>query len=92
VLAALLRRNGDASESQSLAHTLGSGKALGDARAHALFHLLSGELDQGADWVEKAIEQRDASMIFYLRFVVCKGLRASHRWPKIARMIKLPQS
>ncbi|MGA7752107.1 MAG: protein kinase [Candidatus Sulfotelmatobacter sp.] len=92
VLAALLRRNGDASESQSLAHTLGSGEALGDARAHALFHLLSGELDQGADWVEKAIEQRDASMIFYLRFVVCKGLRASHRWPKIARRINLPQS
>ena len=52
----------------------------------------AGELDQGVDWVEKAIEQRDAPMMVYLRFVVCKGLRASHRWPTIARMINLPQS
>ncbi len=89
VLAALLRRNGDVAESQSLAQTLGSGNALGDARAHAVFHLLCGELDQGAEWVERAIEQRDPSMMFYLRFVVCKGLRASHRWPKIAKMVNL---
>ena len=90
VLAALLRRNGEVAESQSLAKTLGSGEALGDSRARALFHLLCGELDEGADWVEKAIEQRDPSMMYYLRFVVCKGLRASPRWPKIARMINLP--
>jgi tetratricopeptide (TPR) repeat protein len=90
VLAGLLRRDGAKEESKSFATALGSGEALGDPRAHALFHLLSGEVDEGADWTEKAIEQRDPSMMFYLRFVVCKGLRASHRWPKIARMINLP--
>jgi TolB-like protein/Tfp pilus assembly protein PilF len=90
LLAALLRRNGEQAEAESLAKELGSGEALGDARAHALFHLLCGEVDQGADWVEKAIEQRDSSMIFYLHFVICKGLRASDRWPKIAKMINLP--
>jgi tetratricopeptide (TPR) repeat protein len=90
VLAGLLRRDGTEEKSKSLAKALGSGEALGDPRAHALFHLLSGEVDEGADWTEKAIEQRDPSMMFYLRFVVCKGLRASHRWPKIARMINLP--
>jgi len=90
VLAALLRRNGEEVESKSLAKALGSGEALGDARAHALFHLLCGEIDLGADWAEKAIAQRDPSMMFYLRFVVCKGLRAGHRWPKIAKMINLP--
>ncbi|PYX49533.1 MAG: hypothetical protein DMG79_08405 [Acidobacteria bacterium] len=90
VLAALLRRNGEATESQSLAQTLGSGESPDDARAHAVFHLLCSDLDHGADWVEKAIEQRDPSMMFYLRFVVCKGLRASHRWPKISKMINLP--
>jgi len=52
--------------------------------------LLCGELNQGADWVEKAIEQRDASMMVYLRFVVCKGLRVSHRWAQIAKMVNLP--
>jgi len=60
------------------------------SRAHAVFHLLSGEVEQGADWVEKAIEQRDPSMMFYLCFVVCKGLRASQHWAKIAKMINLP--
>ena len=90
VLAALLRRNGEDAESQSLAGMLGSSEALGDSRAHALFHLLCGEIDQGADWAEKAIEERDFSMMYYLRFVVCKALRASHRWPRIASMINLP--
>jgi len=90
VLAALLRRNGNEEEAKSIANELGSGEAAGDARGHALFHLLSGELDEGADWVEKAIEERDPSMMFYLRFVVCRGLKASHRWPAIAKLTNLP--
>jgi hypothetical protein len=52
--------------------------------------LLCGDVERGADWAEKAIEERDASIMYYLRFVVSKGLRASHRWPKIAKMINLP--
>ncbi len=89
VLAGLLRRDGEEVESKNIAKELGAGEALGDARAHAVFHLLCGEIDEGADWAEKAIEERDPSMMYYLRFVVSKGLRASHRWPKIARMINL---
>jgi hypothetical protein len=27
----------------------------------------------------------------YLRFVVCKELRASHRWPNIAQMLNLAE-
>jgi TolB-like protein/Tfp pilus assembly protein PilF len=90
LLAALLRRDGKEEESASIAKELGSGEVLGYARAHALFHLICGEIDQAADWVQKAIEQRDSSMRFYLGFVICKGLRASHRWPKIAKMVNLP--
>ncbi len=90
VLAGLLRRNGEEAESRSVAQSLGSGEAVGDARNNAIFHLLCGELDEGADWAEKAIKERDLSMMIYLRFAVCKGLRASHRWPKIANMLNLP--
>jgi TolB-like protein len=90
VLAALLKRSGEEVESKSLASGLGSGEVPGHGRAHAAFHLLCGDIEQGADWAEKAIEQRDGSMMYYLRFVVSKGLRASHRWPKIAKMINLP--
>jgi hypothetical protein len=90
VLAAFLRRDGAEAESKALAKELGAGDTQGDARARALFHLLCGEIDEGADWAEKAIEERDPSMMYYLRFVVSKGLRTSHRWPKIANIIKLP--
>jgi TolB-like protein len=89
VLAALTRRNGEAVESQSLVQALGAGDAIGDAPAHALLHLLCGELDPGADWAEKAIAQRSFSMMIYLRFAVCRELRASARWPRIARMLNL---
>ena len=89
ILAGLTRRKGEEVEA-SLMNGLGSGDAPGDARAHALFHLLCGEIDQGADWVEKAIEQRDSSMMLYVRFVVSRRLRADQRWPKIAKMINLP--
>ena len=92
VLAALLYRSGDDAESQSIAKTLGSGGAPGDARAQALFHLLCGEVDKGADWAERAIQEGDLAMrTVYIRFVACKQLRASNRWPKIAKMINLPQ-
>ena len=58
--------------------------------ARSVYHLLCGDIDTAADWVEKSIDERDHSMMFYLRFVVCQPLRASHRWPKIARMLNLP--
>ena len=70
--------------------TLGAGERFGDARAQAVYHLLCGDIDTAADWVEKAIDQRDQSMVYYLRFVISRPLRASHRWTTIARMINLP--
>jgi hypothetical protein len=69
--------------------TLGSGERFGDCRAQAVYYLLCGEVDKAADCVQAAIEQRDHSMMYYLRFVVCKPLRTSGRWPKIARMVNL---
>jgi TolB-like protein/Tfp pilus assembly protein PilF len=88
-LAALLKRSGAEDEAQALHRSLGSGESYGDARALALYHLLCGDVEAGADWTEKAIAERDPSMMYYLRFVVCKALRASQRWPAIAKMINL---
>jgi hypothetical protein len=87
-LAGLLHLQGEAAESQTLAKTLEAS----DAPVQALFHLLRGEVDVGADWVEKAIEQRDLSMMIYLRFVAWRELRASNRWPNIAKMLNLPET
>jgi hypothetical protein len=55
------------------------------------FTLVRGEVEEGADWVERAIHEGDLAMrTVYIRFVACKQLRASHRWPRIAKMINLP--
>jgi hypothetical protein len=59
-------------------------------RALAVYHLSCGDVETGADWTEKAIAERHFSMMYYLRFVVCQPLRASHRWPAIAKMVNLP--
>ena len=91
-LAALLRLSraeGADAESRSLVASLGSGMG-GDCRARAIYHLLCGDVDAGADWAATAIADRDFSMLWYLRFVVCRPLRASHRWPSIARTLNLP--
>lgn len=48
-----------------------------EAPARAIFHLRCGEVDRGADWAEKAIDERDLLISIYLRFVVSQGLRAS---------------
>jgi TolB-like protein/Tfp pilus assembly protein PilF len=88
-LAALLKRSGAEDEARTLQQSLGSGESYGDARALAVYHLSCGDIETGADWTEKAIAERDFSMMYYLRFVVCKHLRASHRWPAIAKMVNL---
>ena len=90
-LAALLQVTGAEDEALPLQRSLGTGATPGDCRAQALCHLLRGEVDTGADWVEKAIAERDGSMMHDLQFVVCRALRASARWPKIARLVNLPE-
>ena len=89
-LAATLRRSGEEREAETLYRSLGSGAQFGDARAQAVYHLICGEIDTAADWVEKAIDERDHSMQYYLRFVIGRRLRASPRWPTIARMSNIP--
>ena len=78
-LAALLRVGGEVDEARALHQLLGTGKDCGDARAQAVYYLLCGDLNTGADWTEKAIAERDHSILYYLRFVVSRGLRASGR-------------
>jgi hypothetical protein len=68
-----------------LERLLDAAQGMGDAPAHSIYHLLWGNVDQGADWAERAIDERDLSISLYLRFVVSKDLRGSLRWPKQIR-------
>jgi serine/threonine-protein kinase len=58
----------------------------------ALYHLICSEIEAAGDWFEKAIETRDPSLVTWLRSPLAKPLRASPRWPKIAAMMKLPDT
>jgi serine/threonine-protein kinase len=89
-LAATLRLSGEEEEARALVERLGSGEGVGDCRARAVYHILCGEIDAGADWTEKAIAERDPGMMFYLRFTFFRPLRTSSRWGRIARMLNLP--
>ena len=89
-LAALLETSGEAIESRALFDSLGSGERAGDVRAKAVYYLLCGDIERAADYAEKAIALRDNSMMYYLRFVISRQLRASARWPALARMFNLP--
>ena len=91
-LAAFLRLNADERGAQASLADLGPGDAYGASRGFALYHLFCGELDKAADWVEKAIAQRDLGMMFYVRLIVAKKLRASSYWPKLAKMMNLPEA
>jgi tetratricopeptide (TPR) repeat protein len=85
-LAALLARTGAKSRADALIEKLRPGKAYGAPTGMAVFHALSGELDQAADWAEQAIAER------YPEFVKILGplLLASPRWPALAKLMNLP--
>jgi hypothetical protein len=50
--------------------------------------LLSGELDAVADWAQKAIEQRQIAVLFFLHGHAT-ALRTTPRWPALAKMMNL---
>jgi len=52
----------------------------------AAYHLVRLETDQSADWLAKAIEQRDSGVPALLPF-----MRTSSRWPALAKMLNLPE-
>ena len=45
----------------------------------ATYYLFCDELDQAADWFEKALDNRDANVTAALQMETAKGLRASER-------------
>jgi len=91
LLAGVLVLSGDTPRTEAFLEKLRPGRAYGAPRALAMFHLLCGEVEKAADWTEKAIEQRDALMMLFLRHPLGKALRSSARWPALAKMMNLPE-
>jgi len=88
VLAVLLQHKGDHERANALAEQLRFAEGQGDPIGPAIYHLLRGEFDACADWVEKAIEHRQPAVFFFLHST--KKVQSTPRWPKLAEMMKLP--
>jgi TolB-like protein/Tfp pilus assembly protein PilF len=90
--AALLRLTGDAVRAENVLRELGDGNARGAAFGYAFYHLWNSDFEEAADWAERAIVQRDFALLYVLPFRFAEGLRRSSRWPKIAKMLNLPEA
>jgi eukaryotic-like serine/threonine-protein kinase len=91
LLAGLLRITGGDSERVAALLRLLDGRVYGTSIALAIFHLICGEIDQAADWVAKSAEERYVGTLFFINGTrLGDRLRASPRWPALAKMMNLP--
>jgi eukaryotic-like serine/threonine-protein kinase len=91
LLAGVLMRIGETGPAEELLQRLRPGEAYKAPAALAIFHLVCGEIDQVAHWVEKAIEQRDPFILFSLCRSFGKDLVSSPFWPALAKKMNLPE-
>jgi serine/threonine-protein kinase len=87
--AAILKRTGYAAEADALRNEHLSDDRYIDPIGPAIFHLVSGDLERTADWAQKAIEQRQIAVLFFLN-AHATALRSTSRWPTLAKMMNLP--
>jgi len=71
---------------------LGDGTAYGAPVGLFNYHIGCSEIDQAADWAENAIEQRTPVILVWLRLQHAEALRRSARWPKLEKMLNLPDT
>ena len=89
LLAAAWAINGETRRADEILENLESGPPYGKPLGLATFHLCCSQMDAAADWTERAIEERHPALFFFLR-AHAHDLLASHRWPALARLLKLP--
>jgi eukaryotic-like serine/threonine-protein kinase len=85
-LAALLDRAGDRTRTDALLETLGTGEGYGASTGLAIFHAMSGDAEQAAEWAARGIAQRFLPLVY----MVAPLLRSQRQWPALARLLNLP--
>jgi serine/threonine protein kinase len=87
-LAGLLVRSGEKGRAEKLIKSM-RGMIPGGM---ILYHLVCEDIDAAIDWYERAIEQRQPVAVLLASAGYMKPVRASPRWPKLARMMNLPEA
>ena len=90
-LAGLLSLTGSDERSKALVNQLLPETTFGAPFGLALYYLATGDLDGCADWLEKAIDQRDLWVSFLLNVGNIGGrvMWSSPRWPRLAQLMNL---
>ena len=91
LLAGLLKRTGETRRAEELLGKLLPGDAFGAPRGLAVYHWVLREFDAEADWLEKAIEERDLYGSAYLRYWYGREMRSTPRWAGLMRKLNLPE-
>ena len=90
LLAALSVKTGNPLRAEELTRELGDGSAYGAPLGFIYIHLMSGQLNDAAEWIRKAIEQRHSLLMMDVVFTpLAAPLLASSHWPALARMMNL---
>jgi tetratricopeptide (TPR) repeat protein len=87
-LAGMLKSTGSAGVAEELLQTLREGDEHRAPLGFLNFHLLCGETDEAADWLEKLIEQRHSQAGALLR--TAQAWNPSPRWAAVAKKMNLP--
>ena len=91
-LAGLLVQVGEKDQAEELLRPFASGEAPNAAPVMITFYNITGDVDQAAVWAEKGIEQRLPGIVAGLTAgVIAKPLRESSYWPRLAKLMNLPE-
>lgn len=90
MLAGALARVGEKTRAGELIRQMGNEPL--PVLGRVIYHVLCSEMDAAADWYEKMIEVRDPFAVIFADGPLFKPLRESPRWPKLARMMNLPEA
>jgi len=91
-LAGMLMRTGDTVRVRELLSQIESGREYGQPLGLMIYYLLIGDSEKAADWMERAIEQRATLAVVHRLVPIYAALLASPRWPKLAKMMNLPEA
>jgi serine/threonine-protein kinase len=91
-IAAGLLSHTDPDHAATLFNTLGSGEEYGAPNGLYSYHMVRGEMDLAAAWLEKAIQQRDTRAPWILPRLYGRQFISTPHWPRLARLMNLPES
>jgi serine/threonine-protein kinase len=89
IFSGLLAQVGQASRGEELMRL---GDSATNPFSRVFFHVLRSEIDLAADWYEKSIGERELFVIICAPAPVIRPLRESARWPRLAKLMNLPDS